>query len=78
MRKLIAAFGGICLLANAAFAQTATVGPLPPGNPAGMENADLHDPVILIAFGAGLVALIALAASNSGGIGASPANTGTG
>ena len=77
MRKLIAAASTACLLATTALADTASIGPLPPGKPAGVKKADLDDPVLLVLAGIAVIAIIAVAASNSGGGNSSPAPSGT-
>jgi hypothetical protein len=77
MRKLVAAASAACMLATAALADTATVGPLPPGKPAGVKKADLDDPVLLIVAGIAAIAIIAVAASSGGSKSSSPVTSGT-
>ena len=80
MRKFIAAASAACLLTTAALADTATVGPLAPGKPAGVKKADMDDPVLLIVAGLAIVSIVAVAAT-SGGSGSAvntPAPAGTG
>jgi hypothetical protein len=67
MRTIGAAIVASSLIVSSAFAATDTAGPLAPGKPAGVKQAQDTDNTLLIVLGLGVVAGgIALVASSGG------------
>lgn len=79
MRRVIAPLVSIVLFVTSAFAGTNTNGPLAPGKPAGVKQADLGDDTLLYIVGIGaVIAGIAIIASDNGNGHGSVSGTTTG